>query len=675
MPRPIRFLLLLVAFILAASCSQPSAQPRTDLNAEDVAYITRRFLESHFSQTPFDDSHSQEMLRLYLNVYDPGHYYFLAGDIQEFQRYAATLDDYIRRYNIDIAFTIYNRFTQRMQERRAYLTRTLKNGFDLTKDETFFVVRKDAPYPKDTPEAENLFRKKLKMELLDLTLRGQEEEEAKENLRKRYRSLFFRFERFTQNDVVTAFLNSFTASYDPHSTYMSPDELENFNISMRLSLEGIGATLRWEDGYTVISSIIPGGAAAREGTLMPEDKIVAVGEGNSGTWEDATNQRLIDVVKLIRGRRGTTVRLAFMRMEKGLVEKRMEIAIVRDKIVLTDGEAIGSIETFTPPGSQHPLKMGLIKLPSFYVDFAGRNSNPKNYKSASRDVRRLLIGFKKEGVEGVVLDLRNNGGGGLDEAVSVAGLFLNRGPVVMVKDVGGGINAYGNPHRQPYFQGPLVVLVNRYSASASEIVAGALQDYGRAVLVGDKATFGKGTVQNINTLPRGLGALKTTVAKFYRPGSASTQNRGVEPSIVLPSLNNHLEIGESSLKNALPWDTVRRRTFQPWGDLHAVLPMLQERSRQRIDASEYFARIRKEVDEYNQSRKDRKEVSLNQLISERKESERRAEETKKPHIAPPAEKKINPSEDPVMTEGMGVLSDMINVLGGKGIHRVAGGNG
>jgi carboxyl-terminal processing protease len=617
MARVTRVATILLLF-LSAACSQPQADESPELTGDHVANITRMFLRSHYSRLSFDDTHSAEMLRAYVDRFDPGHYYFLQADLQEFRRYNTQLDDRVRRGNIDVAFSIYRRFLERLQTREQQVSSLLKETYDLTEDETFQVDRSDAPYPASDEEARELLRGRIKRELLELTLRGQSQDEAKEALRRRYRSVHFRVEHFTHNDVVTAFLNAFTGAYDPHSSYLSPDDLENFNISMRLSLEGIGATLRWEDGYTVISSIIPGGAAARQGTLEPEDRIVAVGEGETGALEDVTNVRLIDVVKLIRGERGTVVRVVILRKSKGVVETRKEVSIVRDKIVLAEGEAKGGVEPLPVTDRPQPLRIGVIKLPSFYVDFTQRNSNPADFKSASRDVERILAGFRASTVDGVILDLRNNGGGGLDEAVSLTGMFLRRGPIVMVKDVRGNISSIANPHRDPLYEGPLLVLVNRYSASASEIVAGALQDYGRALLVGDRATFGKGTVQNIITLPQGLGALKATVAKFYRPGSASTQNRGVETDIVLPSLNNQLDIGEASLENALPWDTIQPAAFKPWSNLSPLLPALRERSRERTDKSPYFVEVQKEVDDYVRYRKDRKQVSLKQLQEESK---------------------------------------------------------
>ena len=614
------FLLLILFF---GACAPIMADTHSRLDGDHVANITRMFLRHHFSRQTFDDAHSAEMLRRYLKRFDPGHYYFLKSDIDEFNKFSHLLDNRIRRGNIDIAFTVFDRFLMRFRRRVEKVEPVLRKSFDMNRDETFLLARDKAPYPVSREAADRQFRKRLKREFLELTLGGDDNRKAGEALRRRYRSLKFRWENFFRLDVVTAFLNAFTNSYDPHSSYMSPDDYENFNISMRLSLEGIGATLRWEDGITIITKIIPGGAASREGTLKPEDKIVAVAQGTNGPWADVTNRRLIDVVKLIRGHRGSTVRLSFLRREKGLTERRLKVSIVRDKIILKEGEAKGRVEERRLTGVKRPFRIGVITLPSFYVDFSSRALDPGEQKRSSRDVEIILRRFVEQKVDGVILDLRNNGGGGLDEAVSMAGLVLHRGPVVMVKDLWNPIQMLNNPHSRPVYRGPLVVLINRYSASASEIVAGALQDYGRAIVVGDRATFGKGTVQKIFPLPNEMGALKTTVAKFYRPGSSSTQHRGVEADIVLPSLNNHLEIGESSLDNALPWDTVRRSNFRPWASLEAVLPILRESSALRVKNNAYFNQVKKDVANYLR-RKNRKAVTLRRIIDEDREAKREA---------------------------------------------------
>lgn len=663
-------LLVLLVGLAAPGLRAAESDEEVKLTGDHVANISRMFLRNHLSRLRFDNAHSQEMLERYLARFDSGHYYFLQSDIEEFQEYADSLDDLTRHGNIEPAFRIFRRFKERMEARAADLEELLQAPLELSAEDSMRLERDDAPYPATPKEARELWRKRIQFELLELTLSGESEEDARETLRKRYESTHFRYSHFQHNDIVTAYLNAFTNAYDPHSGYLSADDLENFNIAMRLSLEGIGATLRWEDGYTVISSIIPGGAAAREGTLQPEDKIVAVGQGDEGPMEDVTNFRLIDVVKRIRGERGTTVRLQFLR-DMGAYEKRFKVAIERDEIVLKEGEAKGKVLQHETPRSGGTRSLGVIELPSFYVDFNERQSDPQNYKSSSRDVRALLARFKEADVDGLVLDLRNNGGGGLDEAVSLAGLFLPPGPVVMVKDTRGRLSTMRNPHAEPFFEKPMVVLTNRYSASASEIVAGALQDYGRAVVVGEASTFGKGTVQNVINLPEGLGALKTTVAKFYRPGGGSTQHRGVESDIVLPSMNNHVEVGESALDNALPWTTVQKASYRTWREMDSMLPVLRERSRQRMSSSEHFSEVQADVESYLQNRKGKNEVSVAQLRQRAEQNGGEGVELEENGTPPPepmhrgtedADNGPDPGEDPVLAEAMNVLSDYMALL-------------
>lgn len=623
------------------------------LSGRDVALISRAFLDNHFSREQFDHDRAMAMLENVLNQYDPEHLYFLQSDIEEFQRDAAHLEDTLARGQVALAFRIHQRFLERAGELEQQVLALEQEPLALRGDETMRVNRRDAPYPAGKAEQREILRKRVKLELLQLTQSGIDMAEAKEDLSRRYRNVRLRMAQYNNNDVLSGYLNAFTKSFDPHSRYMTQEDLENFNIDMRLSLEGIGATLRWEDGYTIINTIIPGGAAAREGTLRPEDKIIAVAQGQ-GPFEDVRNMRLSDVVRLIRGERGTTVRLAFLRKVEGVVEKRMETAIVRDRIELKESEASAELHTLQPAGMDKPLRLGVIKLPTFYVDFAGRNSFNSEYKSASRDVAGLLARFIEDGVDGLVLDLRNNPGGGLDEAVAVAGLFLDRGPVVMVKTARGRITYHTNPRRKAMYTGPLVVLTSRYSASASEIVAGALKDYGRAVIVGESSTFGKGTVQNVIGLPGKLGALKTTVAKFYRPGSSSTQNLGVRSDIVLPSLNNHLEIGEASQPNAMPWDAVQPARFDRWAQLDPVLPLLRALTEERQRSNPEFQDVIADVEDYVRNRKGRDTVRLAEVLE--------AEKPAGPRPADGMHGDDTPAEDDlVLQEGLRILADFVQI--------------
>ncbi|MEE8395043.1 MAG: carboxy terminal-processing peptidase [bacterium] len=666
MTRPFRLAFVGACLAFVFLSGPATAESSLTLGGEQVAEITRTFLRHHYSGLTFGDEQSRQLLKNFMRRLDRGHYYFLQSDVDNFQQYSTRLDDLVRRKNIEIAHEIFGRLRTRLTERGVMIDRLLDGKFDLRSEDSTVLDRSEEPYPADAADAERLWAKRLKFELLQRVLGGAKEEEAKQSLRRRYRSRRLELQRYSRNDVVAEFLNSFTAVYDPHSSYLSPDRRENFDISLRLSFEGIGATLRWEDGLTVVATIIAGGAAFREGNLKPDDRIVSVAQGRNGRFEGVRDMRLIEVVKKIRGPKGTTVRLLVLRKGDGPVEDRVEIAIVRDKINLTEAEAKARVIETKAAAGVPPYRIGLITLPSFYVDFSRRNAHPRDYKSSSRDVKKILKKFQGENIDGVLLDLRNNGGGGLDEAVTLSGLFLPRGPVVLVKDLRGRLQRYRNPRRQPLYKGPLVVLTNRYSASASEILAGALKDYGRAVLVGDRSTFGKGTVQNIIALPPGLGALKTTVAKFYRPGSSSTQNRGVVPDIVLPSLNNHLEIGESSLDNALPWEAIAPTGFTPWGDLSPVLPVLAERSRLRRQGKPRFQEIERRVAEYLAQEKNRKVVTVSQLIERSKKGKKNGP-SKAAATPPPAQPA---DEDAYLLEVVDILVDYIELSAKKGGPRV-----
>ena len=469
------------------------------------------------------------------------------------------------------------------------------------------------------------------------------------------------------------YLNSMAAAYDPHSSYLAAQDLKNFDISIKLSLEGIGAVLRWEDGYTVVNSIVPGGAAARNGKLKPDDRIIAVAQGDKA-FESVIDMRLNNVVQLIRGKRGTKVGLQVLRKTKKGFDT-LKIVIMRDKIVLKDGEAQSSI--FEQPAAveskskQEMLRIGVIKLRSFYVDFNDRRKNPGNYKSSSRDVKVLLKKFVDENVDGVILDLRNNGGGGLDEAINMAGLFIGHNPVVIVRQSGGRRVTVHRSRERAVYTGPLVIMLNRYSASASEILAGAMHDYQRAFLVGDTTTFGKGTVQNIFQLPEGYGALKVTIAQFYRVSGWSTQNRGVETSFVLPSLNNAREIGESTLDNALPWRSIDPVSYRVSGNLKKVLPQLKKLSAERIANSDFFQKIDEDVQEYLTKIKPLKYTSILKMQEDdtRRKTQRdqelafatkkETEEKSATEESPESKKEIQ--RDDYMNESMAILADYINL--------------
>jgi len=589
-----------------------AASKNQKLSGPVIKGIVEQFVSMHYSQKPLDDEMSSRIFTLYLNRLDPAHYYFLEKDIDKFRKFETRVDDMLRRGDANLALEIFEQFKIRLSERLSMMEEFLKEDFDFSKDEEWTLERSDLPYPTTSEEARTTWRTKIKFDLLTLKLSDTSLNDGKERLMKRVRGLWKEYSQYEDDDVVAMFINSMAAAYDPHSSYLAAQDLKNFDISIKLSLEGIGAVLRWEDGYTVVNSIVPGGAAARQGSLNADDRIIAVSQGD-GPFESVIDMRLNDVVQLIRGKRGTKVGLQILRKSKKGFDT-LKIAIIRDKIILKDGEAQSSIFDY-PIKKENKIskqnnRIGIIKLPSFYVDFNDRRKNPKNFKSASRDVKLHLRKFIEENVDGVILDLRNNGGGGLDEAINMAGLFIGQNPVVIVRQSGGRRITVHRSREKAIYNGPLLIILNRYSASASEILAGALHDFNRAILVGDTTTFGKGTVQNIFQLPEGYGALKVTIAQFYRVSGWSTQNRGVEANITLPSINNVREIGESTLENALPWRSIDPVSYQENKTLESIIQKLKNFSEKRITNSSFFKKINDDIKVYLNSIKHLKYTSI-----------------------------------------------------------------
>ena len=645
-------------------------EEQSKLNGLVVRGIVEQFVSMHYSQKPLDNEMSSKIFNLYLNRLDPAHFYFLEDDVDKFRKYELRVDDMLQRGDVNLALDIFERFKIRLSERLAMMEEFMGEDFDFSVDDNWILERKDQPYPHSTEDARKLWRTKIKFDLLTLKLGDTSLKDGKERLMKRVRGLWKDFSQYENDDVVSMFLNSMAAAYDPHSSYLAAQELKNFDISIKLSLEGIGAVLRWDDGYTVVNSIVPGGAAARQGKLKTDDRIIAVAQGENA-FESVIDMRLNNVVKLIRGKRGTKVGLQILRKTKKGFDT-LKIFIVRDKILLKDGEAQSSI--FEQPAAtenknkQEPLRIGVIKLPSFYVDFNDRRKNPKNFKSSSRDVKSHLKKFVVENVDGVILDLRNNGGGGLDEAINMAGLFIGLNPIVIVRQSGGRRVTVHRSRERVAYKGPLVIMLNRYSASASEILAGAMHDYQRALLVGDTTTFGKGTVQNIFQLPEGYGALKVTIAQFYRVSGWSTQSRGVETSIVLPSLNNVREIGESTLDNALPWRSIDQVSYRPKGSFKSVLPALKQLSKKRMKDSKYFQNVDKDVHEFMTSIKPMKYTSILKMQEDdsRQKAERELDlsnaiKNETTEEVRNIEEKKEFQADAYILESMAIIADYINL--------------
>jgi carboxyl-terminal processing protease len=527
-------------------------------NQRRVAKKVRDILEgAHYRRAAIDDRLSAQVFERYLDSLDGQRSYLLASDVAEFTAYRLRFDDMIDG-DIEPAYAIFARYQQRNRDRMKYAIELLNTEPDWESPEVFEFDREDAPWPKDEAELNDLWRKRVKNDALSLLLTGKSWKDASDLLRKRYERVLKRVDQFSSDDVFENLMNAYARTFDPHSSYFSPRSSEEYRIQMSLNYEGIGASLQLVDDYVTIITVIEGGPAAVAGSLNQNDRIVGVAQGREGGFTDVIGWRLDDVVQLIRGKAGTTVRLQVLPAgaAPGTPEKMYEF--VRNKVTLEAQAAQKTVKSVQR--SDRTLRVGVITIPGFYQDIAAQNAGDDDYRSTTRDVRRLIAELRKEGVDGLVLDLRGNGGGYLPEATALTGLFVDRGPVVQLKDTSGRLEVLEDPEPGISYDGPLAVLIDRFSASASEIFAGAIQDYRRGVVLGQR-TFGKGTVQNLVPLdrwsPRPVnGQLTVTIGKFYRVTGESTQHRGVEPDVPLPSAIDLEEVGESALEAALPWDRI-----------------------------------------------------------------------------------------------------------------------
>ncbi|WP_437881444.1 carboxy terminal-processing peptidase [Pseudomonas sp. LRF_L74] len=508
----------------------------------------------HYNKPPLDDARSRKIYESYLTLLDPARSYFTAADIAEFDRWHDQFDDFLKSGDLDPGFAMYKRQLVRVQERLNYALQQIQaiDKIDFTLDESLLVDRKNAPWAQDRAELDDLWRKRVKDEVLRLKLTGKDNKDIQALLTKRYKNQLARLDQTSSEDVFQAYLNAFAQTYDPHTNYLSPDNAENFDINMSLSLEGIGAVLRSDNEYVKVVSLVPAGPAEKSKAIAPADKIVGVAQGDKD-MVDVIGWRLEEVVKLIRGAKGSKVRLEIIPASNPANDQTSKVVtITREAVKLEEQAAQKNVIKINEDGREH--RLGVIKIPAFYLDFKAYRAGNPDYKSTTRDVRRLITELQKENVEGIVLDLRDNGGGSLQEATELTSLFIDKGPTVLVRNSDGRVDVLADEDSGAFYKGPLAVLVDRLSASASEIFAGAMQDYHRALIVGGQ-TFGKGTVQTIQELNH--GELKLTLAKFYRVSGQSTQHQGVLPDIAYPSIVDTKEIGESSLPEAMPWDSIR----------------------------------------------------------------------------------------------------------------------
>lgn len=542
----------------------PGAIAPTERQRSVARRIGAMLEENHYSGVPIDDAFSAKAFTHYLDSMDSQRSYFLASDVAEFEPLRLRFDDMIHSGDIEPAYRIFARFQQRNRERIAYALSLLDKEPDWTVNESFDFDRDKAPWPKDLAEMNELWRKRVKNDALSLLLTGKTWAEATDILRKRYERVLKRVDQITPEDVFENFINAYARTFDPHTNYFSPRNSEEYRIQMSLNYVGIGASLQLNDDYVTISNLIDGGPAATAGTLAVNDRITGVGQGTDGAFTDVIGWRLDDVVQLIRGKGGTKVRLQVLPAGAAPGTPEKTLTFVRGKVTLEAQAAKKSIKTVLRDG--RTLKVGVITLPGFYQDWDAMRAGDPNYRSTTRDVRQLLLELQQDKVDAVLMDLRGNGGGSLPEVQSLIGLFIDRGPVVQVKWVNGQKEVLEDEDGGAVYRGPLAVLVDRFSASASEIFAGAIQDYKRGLILGQR-TFGKGTVQNLSPLDRWSskpvnGELTITVGKFYRITGDSTQNRGVVPDIALASPIDATVVGESSLDSALPWDRISNASFQ-----------------------------------------------------------------------------------------------------------------
>ena len=610
-----------IAELETTEAPQPKAK-----QARTIKLINHLITNSHYRKRSLDDSFSETVLEAYLDRLDPTRSLFVRSDIDQFEKLRHSFDDYIRDGNLQPAFVIFNVLRIRIDQRVEYALARLDQPFDFTLDEHYLFDREEASWADDMQQLDELWRKRIKNDILSLRLtEGGDQADILDTLKQRYTHLARRTRQFKSEDVFQTFVNAYINSIEPHTSYFSPRASENFNINMRLSLEGIGAVLQTDNEYTKVRRVLPGGPADLAGELKAEDRIIGVAQGEEEII-DVIGWRLGDVVELIRGPTASIVRLEILPGGTEPDSHTRVISIQRDKINLEDQAAkkrILDIET-----QQGKSTIGVIDLPSFYVDFSGQKNNLPDYRSTTRDVRKLLGEFQSQGIDGLVIDLRGNGGGSLGEAVSLTGLFIAKGPVVQVRKTDGQVVVNRDPDPKIVYDGPLAVLVDRYSASASEIFAGAIQDYRRGLIIGEP-TFGKGTVQNLVSLNRfvedegDLGQLKITIAQFFRINGDSTQHRGVIPDISWPTTGNGDSSGERAYENAIPWRQINSAAFRYFQDMPeaAVFDSVRGLHQQRIRQNPEF-QFFMDVEKINEQSRNRKVITLNETTREREREQR-----------------------------------------------------
>ena len=597
------------------------------IHGETAVSLLEELQTKHYSEINIDDNFSSAAFDSYLDTLDGSHLYFLKSDVDELSVYRYTLDDSLKAGSVEPGFEIYNRYYKRVLERLIYAINRIETNIremDFTLDESISIDREDAPYANTVEELDEIWRLRLKNSVLSLRLTDDTNEEIEEKLSKRYRNQLSQILKTNERDIFQTYLSTVAKAVDPHTAYFSPRDSENFNMGLSLSLQGIGAQLTSEDEYTKVVELIKGGPAERGAELKAGDRIIAIGQGVDGDLQDVVGMRLDDVVSQIRGEKGTVVRLNVIPADAITESSATVVSITRDTVKLEDQSAKKEVIELSYSGQDY--KIGVIDLPTFYFDFEAASRGEEDFKSSTRDVRNLLEELKEEEVDAVVVDLRNNGGGSLSEANQLVGLFIETGATVQIRYSGirnGFTRPFGDNDPEVAYDGPLAVLVNRTSASASEIFAGAIQDYQRGVVLGGQ-TFGKGTVQEI--IPMDYGQVKLTRSKFYRISGASTQHRGVIPDITFPDFYDAYEdIGESSLDGALPWDTVRPVEYRTYNSIQTMLPELQNLHDERAKTSPDFIYLLGQI-ERTRALREKEIFSLNELVVKQEREDSRREE-------------------------------------------------
>ncbi|SNS09768.1 C-terminal processing peptidase-1. Serine peptidase. MEROPS family S41A [Pseudomonas nitroreducens] len=674
------FILGATAFSSFAATTSPNVwdglQPDRDqvIASLNIVELLKRH---HYNKPPLNDERSAKIYDSYLKTLDPARMYFTQADIDQFAPWRTQFDDFLKSGELEPGFTIYKRHLDRLKERLDFALATLNKGvdkMDFKTDESLEIDREKSPWAKDSAALDDLWRKKVKDEVLRLKIAGKDNKAIQEQLTKRYKNQLMRLEQTRSEDIFQAYINAFAQTYDPHTQYLSPDSAENFDINMSLSLEGIGAVLQSDNDYVKVVRLVPAGPAEKSKQIATSDKIIGVAQGK-GEMVDVVGWRLDEVVKLIRGPKGSQVRLEVIPSTNAPNDQTSKIVtITREAVKLEDQAAKKSEITIDHEGKNY--KLGIIDVPAFYLDFKAYRAGDPDYKSTTRDVKKLIAELQKDNVDGIVIDLRNNGGGSLQEATELTGLFIDQGPTVLVRNSDGRVDVLNDDEGKAFYTGPMTVLVNRLSASASEIFAGAMQDYHRALIVGGQ-TFGKGTVQTIQ--PLNHGELKLTLAKFYRVSGQSTQHQGVIPDIGYPSIVDDKEIGESALPDSMPWDTIKPVLKAQADPFKPFLDQLRTRHDARTEHNADFVYARERLALAQELMKE-KTVSLN-------EAKRRAQQTsienrqlamenalrkskgqeplkelkKEDENALPEEDKTKPQDDAYLTESGHILIDYLNL--------------